>query len=102
MAINVYLQNIREKKFDEVLDWDYSLAKIWPIADQTYPLLQYIDPYGNTIFNGMQMPEVVKELDILIADKSSNEQQKATLGRIRELAMKCQKQPHTFLRFRGD
>ena len=101
MAIKVILQTIDGKKGDEIVDPDYSLATTWPFGDQSFPLLQYIDPYGNTVFNGLQMPEVRKELDLLI-DKAPSDEQRATLRRIHELAVSCQKQPHMFLRFRGD
>ncbi len=101
MAIKAILQNIDGKKSDEVVDPNYSLAAIWPLADQSFPLLQYIDPYSNTMFNGLQMPEVQKELDLLIG-KVSNDEPRNTLQRIRELAVTCRNQPHMFLRFRGD
>jgi hypothetical protein len=101
MAIKAILQTIDNKKGDEVVDPSYSLGAIWPIADQSFPLLQYIDPYGSTVFNGLQMPEVQKELDLLIG-KASSDEQRNILHRIRELAVNCQKQPHMFLRFRGD
>jgi hypothetical protein len=101
MAIKAILQTIDNKKGDEVADPSYCLGAIWPIADQSFPLLQYIDPYGNTVFNGLQMPEVQKELDLLIG-KASSDEQRSILHRIRELAVNCQKQPHMLLRFRGD
>ena len=31
--------------------------------DETYPLLSGIDPYGDTVFNSLQMPRLVKELE---------------------------------------
>jgi hypothetical protein len=101
MAIDAILQNINGQREAEVVDSNYSLAHIWPIGDQSFPLLQYIDPYGNTVFNGLQMPEVQRELEILVG-KASTDEQKDTLRRIRELAVRCQKQPHMFLRFSGD
>jgi hypothetical protein len=101
MAINVYLQNLKGEKEDQVFDLHNSLARLWPISDPSFPLLQYIDPYGNVIFNGMQMPEVRKELELLV-EKSSSDEQKTVLRRIHDLAVRCQDHPHKFLRFRGD
>jgi hypothetical protein len=101
MAINVYLQDSEGKKEDQVFDMHYSLARVWPVSDPSFPLLQYIDPYGNVIFNGSQMGEVQKELGVLI-EQSSSEEQKDVLLRIRDLAAECAKRPHCFLRFRGD
>jgi hypothetical protein len=101
VAINVILQTIDGKKLNEVVDYSYSLARMWPFGDQSFPLLQYVDPYGNTVFNGLQMPEVQKELELLI-DKASSDEQRSALGQIRDLAVNCQKKPHMFLRFSGD
>jgi hypothetical protein len=101
MAINVYLQTLDGKKEDEVFDPHNSLARLWPIGDSSFPLLQYIDPYGNVIFNGSQMAEVQRELD-LMAVRSANTEQRDILLKIRDLAVRGQEHPHKFLRFRGD
>jgi hypothetical protein len=101
MAIQAILQTIDGKKRDEVVDAGYSLAAIWPCGDQSFPLLQYIDPYGNAVFNGLQMAAVRKELDVLV-ERVSSDEQRNVLHRIRQLTESCQKEPHLFLRFRGD
>lgn len=101
MALRIILQTINGKKIEDVVDWEYTLADLWPFGDQSYPLLQYLDPYGNTFFNGIQMPEVQKELDLLIT-RTVTEAQNDILRRIYGLTERCHKQPHTFLRFRGD
>lgn len=101
MAIKVYLQTIEGSKKDHAYDPHNSLAKIWPIGDPSFPLLQYIDPYGNVIFNGAQMPEVLRELETLLG-RSSNEEQRIVLDGISRVAARCKGDPHMFLRFRGD
>jgi len=78
-----------------------SLAGLWPINDSSFPLLQYIDPYGNAIFNGVQMSEIRTELKSLIG-KASTDEQKAVLGGITELARRCQESSHRVLEIRGD
>ncbi|HET9181576.1 MAG TPA: hypothetical protein VFP59_05545 [Candidatus Angelobacter sp.] len=79
----------------------YSLAELWPVGNSDFPLLQYIDPYGNAIFNGLQMSEVKRELSELI-NRASNDEQRSVLRRVLEMAEECEKHPHKFLRFRGD
>jgi hypothetical protein len=101
MSIKAILQDIAGNKEDEVVDVNYSMAEFWPIGDNAFPLLQYLDPYGNTIFNGAQLPEVKKELELL-ASRVPREEQKRLLQRIGELAAKGMERPHKFLRFRGD
>jgi hypothetical protein len=101
MAINAYLQTIDGKKRQEVFDMNYCLAGLWPIGDKSFPLLQYIDPYGSVVFNEKQMAEVEHKLNLLLARCSSKEQKEVLTG-IRDLAKRGQESPHQFLRFRGD
>jgi hypothetical protein len=101
MAIDVFIQTINGKKHGEVFDMNYSLAQLWPIGDPSFPLLQYIDPYGNAIFNGAQMPQIQKELQLLI-EQPSSEEQRDVLRQVLNLAKECQEHPHKYLRFSGD
>lgn len=101
MAIKAILQSIEGKREGEVTDPTCSLEAVWPCGNQEYPLLQYIDPYGNAIYNGLQMPEIRRELDIL-AEHAQSDVQRNILRRVHELAVRCQEKPHLFLRFRGD
>ena len=57
MPIKVALQTIDNKKLEQVVP---NAAEVvindWlPFGDPIYPMLQYVDEYGNTIFNGLQM-----------------------------------------------
>lgn len=101
MAIKIYLQSIDGRKESQVYDLYYSLTKLWPIADPSFPLLQYIDPYGNVVFNGSQALQVINELKLLMS-KASSDEQKKVLADVIDLAMRCKNAPHTYLRFRGD
>ncbi len=77
------------------------LGRMLPIGDHRFPMLRYIDPNGNTIFNGEQMYPVLEDLDRL-AEGISCEEGKSLLAQIRELAIHCRDHPHEFLRFIGD
>jgi len=101
MAINVYLQDINGTKQAQVYDLYGSLSKLWPVGDSRFPLLQYIDPYGNVIFNGAQMDQVIADLNRLMGLASTGEQ-KSVIAAVIDLAINCQSDPHTYLRFRGD
>ena len=56
---------------------------------------------SNTIFNTNQMRPLVSELDRL-AQALSNEDERALVAKIREIAVECQGKPQTYLRFIGD
>jgi hypothetical protein len=103
MPLKVALQNIYNKKLEEIVpDAREVVVNDWvPFGDSAFPMLQYIDEYGDTIFNGLQMRGFLVEWDRLIETLNDPNQRKVALE-IRRLAEKCREQPHTFLRFIGD
>jgi hypothetical protein len=101
MAITVALQNIHGKKINEVVPATGLLNHLLPLEDPGFPLLCNVDPYGNTIFNGLQMRPLLEELDRL-AGNSMRDEEKKVLEEIRELAIQCRDHSHTYLRFIGD
>ncbi len=100
MPIAVYFQNIDGTQRYGVMADGYRDLR-WPIGDASFPLLQYVDPYGDAVFKRAQMPEVLRELDVLM-NRCSDEHSKALLRQVQELAKGCQDSPHTYLRFVGD
>jgi hypothetical protein len=100
-AISVTLQTIDGKKLRSVTRTSGILDRVLPIGDPRFPVLRYIDPYGNTIFNGEQMYPLVEELDRL-AEEFSTVEENDLLSQVRELAVYCRDHPHIFLRFIGD
>jgi len=46
------------------------------MGNPSFPLLQYVDPYGNVIFNKLQMPDLLAE----IGDWSKRFQRKRIAG----------------------
>jgi hypothetical protein len=101
MSIEIILQRENGEAVDQVLDFHSDLGRIWPIGGEAFPLLQYIDPYGNTIFNGPQMGEVIRELDSL-AVSATTEAARSLLTEVRGLAVRCRNNEHLYLKFVGD
>lgn len=103
MPITIALQTIDNKKLEQIIP-DASQVSIneWlPLGDPSYPMLQHIDEYGDTIFNGLQMREFLIEWNRLTETLTDTNQCKLA-SEIRRLAEKCRSKPHTFLRFIGD
>jgi hypothetical protein len=72
-----------------------------PIEDRRFPFLRYIDPYGDTIFNRLQMDPILDELRLLKA--ITQDRGKASLlERTEGLAKRCQSETHLYLAFIGD
>ena len=63
-----------------------------------FKLLHYVDRYGDTYFNGIQMPDFLADWDTL-RPASAEQQQWAA---VRNMAIRCQSEPHLYLRFIGD
>jgi len=101
MAIDVLLQDIKGAKQDEVCDLYGYLSKLWPLGDGHIPLLQNIDPYDDVIFNGAQMAQVIEELNRLMG-LASTDAQKSVIRAVIDVAVRCQSNPHIYLRFKGD
>ena len=83
-----------------------SAADVWlsvpvPTGDTSYNLLCYIDPYGDTVFNRLQMDVFLLEWERLRAMARTPEQLEAWSG-VRDLARKCNDDVHLYLRFIGD
>lgn len=102
MPIKAILEDIHgTRRLESVVDSTGGLNRCLPIDDPSFPLLQYIDPYGNAVFNPKQMPQLIDELDRLV-ERSSDEASKALLEKVRELALRCLASHHVYLRFVGD
>jgi hypothetical protein len=64
-------------------------------------LLKYIDPYGDTVFNRLQMEDFLSAWAEAEPFASTPEQYEQWL-RIRKLAVECKDSVHVFLTFIGD
>lgn len=63
--------------------------------------VQYIDPYGDTIFNRLQMAAFLREWSGLISMNPGGST-RAVLLEVAQLAEQCEASPHLYLRFYGD
>jgi hypothetical protein len=101
MPLKVVLQTIDGKRFDEALPPNAALNRILPFGNNTFPLLQFIDPYGDTIFNGIQMRAFLPEWSQLTYCVTDGEESEFML-KVRAMAERCKHEPHVLLRFVGD
>ena len=62
-----------------------------------FKLLCYLDAYGDTIFNRLQMDDLIKDLQCLKLTKIN-----PFLDEIQIIAEHCKKEEHTYLAFYGD
>lgn len=66
MALSITLEGEFGDKLETVLDSENLLHRLLPRQENAeYALLHYIDWYGNTIFNRMQMKSLISDLQKL-------------------------------------
>lgn len=102
MAMTIRLQDEFGKVIDEVHDTKGTLVSRLPLlSDNSSHCLRFIDPYGDTYFNRMQMETLLAEWERLFGGLKEKEDQKLFM-RVRTLAQQCQQEPHLYLKFVGD
>ncbi|MDH4226254.1 MAG: hypothetical protein OEV59_00670 [Deltaproteobacteria bacterium] len=102
MGIDVALELRRGESLAIVGDPHSFLPRLLPsVDDETFPLLRFVDWYGNTVFNSIQMPQFISEWERLIKKTDVAEELKI-LEEILVLANKCKDDIHLYIKFYGD
>jgi len=83
--------------FDAAGDFD----RLIPFDDAASPMWRYIDPYGDTVFNWLQMPAFINELDDLRNAAKAGAESRG-LDRLRVIADRCRAGTHLYVKFIGD
>lgn len=90
-----------EDGLGEQSDW-IILHQVIPSRDEPeFPLLRGIDPFGNTVFNHLQMNTFLEEWE-RIRDRARDEAQKAGWQKVKDMAEKCRDDRDLYLRFVGN
>ena len=86
----------------ETIDWPTWLDRLLPAyEDQSFQCLRFVDPYGDTQFNRVQMPTLLNELDRL-SQRANSDAERSHLAEIGRLAERCLSGVHLYLRFYDD
>jgi hypothetical protein len=81
--------------FDAAGDFDRLLSDV-------RGLLRYVDPYGDTVFNRIQMPDLISDVDMLGRREDVKPIESRGLARLRIMAERCRETPHLYVWFIGD
>lgn len=102
MGITVVVANERGEVLGQVEDPANLLGPTLPEEhDKNYTLLRYIDRYGDTVFNQLQLDDFISEWRKL-RDRPRKPEAIALLDAIENLARECQSGVHKYLKFVGD
>lgn len=87
----------------QVFDLTDAIVRLGHEAQGESPLelLQFVDPYGHTVFNELQMPAVIRDLKRLLAKARTEQEREALLG-VERLAMQNLAEHHLYMWFYGD
>jgi hypothetical protein len=101
MGIDVRLENEAGDEIETLLDFENSLQKILLECNQDVSAtLRFIDPYGNTYFNRLQMPSLIIEIERASA-RLNDDTAERFAEEILRLAQRCQDEVNTYLKFYG-
>jgi hypothetical protein len=102
MGIDLRVESESGEVQDEILDDDNLTEKLLPDQDDsTSPCLRFVDRDGDTVFNQLQLPVLLKELEIRLRAVRSPELMSHGTALL-NLLKSAQDQEHTYLRFSGE
>ena len=102
MGIDVHLTDEFGAMIEAIGDPMGLLLPLLPQEDDpAYPLLESIDPYGNTVFNRTQMKRFLQEWRYVVSQAQSAKA-RDLIEAVERMASRCQREPHTYLTFIGD
>jgi len=94
-----------ESETGEELDRVSHVQRLWNVlpdlSEDSFTLLRFSDPYGNTIFNQLQLRDFLQEWTRLF-ERASDQEQKEILSGIQQLAQRSLERHNTYVKFYGD
>ena len=102
MGLSVVLEDEDGNSVKMVTDPHNLLHELLPTYDdETFICLHYIDWYGDTVFNRLQIPQFLLEWE-RVKNKAKSKDEQILLQEIEKLAIDCQTEPHLYVKFYGD
>ena len=102
MGLEIFLQDERGNRLASASDHRGVLARMTVAEEHTESCcLRFIDPYGHTMFNQLQMPTLLRELDWLGSTVSDPEDY-SVIWATQTLALRCQGETDLYPLFVGD
>ena len=99
--INVVLEDENGRHFEKDGTSVLLPQRILPaLEDLTFVCLRFVDPYGDTVFNRLQIPFLLKDIERL--KTAVKEEDLVVLDGLQRCAEVCLGKIHTYLRFIGD
>jgi hypothetical protein len=102
MGMKIFLEGEKGDQIDNISDVHRLLLRLIKESDVSNTCcLRFIDPYGHTVFNRLQMPQLLLELGELHRFANRPDQNKL-LSEVEDLAQQCAKEVHLYIKIYGD
>ena len=102
MGVDVRWENENGRAIEEVLDPQMCISHLVLKTDLAHTTcLRFIDTYGDTTFNQLQIAILIEELESVL-ESALDERIIDHLRRVIGLAQKSRGEIHTYLKFYGD
>ena len=102
MGLFIALEKENGDKLQEVEDSKNILHRILPSQpNDAYRLIQFIDWYGDTTFNRIQIDTLLNDLNILESN-IRNKEEIELVQSIKIICTRCLDEPHLYVKFYGD
>jgi hypothetical protein len=102
MGLGIELQDEQGETLVSVADPTNLLGKLLPPNDdRSYPMLASIDPYGDTVFNRVQIERFLVEWAAISTGAHSSEE-RCLVAIVEKMALRCHAEIHLYLKFIGD
>jgi glutathione synthase/RimK-type ligase-like ATP-grasp enzyme len=102
MAVNCVLEGEQGDDVERLSDPEGVLNSLIPSMEEaTFQCWRFIDLYGDTVFNTLQMSQFLSELKVIRA-RCSSAQAARILDELERLGHRCLDEVHLYLKFYGD
>jgi hypothetical protein len=102
MGVDARWENTQGAALEILDDPSNLVARFLPdCADVEFACLRFVDLYGDTVFNQLQLPQLLEELQSL-AERSFDATVQGHLTALSDLVQKASGQVHSYIRFCGD
>lgn len=102
MGVDAHWENEQGTALETLDDPHNLVARFLPDhTDVEFACLRFVDPYGDTVFNQLQLPQLLEELRLL-AQRPSDAAIHSHLAALTGLVQKASGEVHSYIRFYGD
>jgi hypothetical protein len=97
--IRVFVQDEKGNVVSQAID--ISTATIARPGDPRFTCLRFVDPYGDTVFNSLQLAPLLGDLRLL-RESPDDSQHELLFRQIEAMIELCRTEPHLYLKLVGD